>query len=199
MLKTLSHHLVPVQCLELHAQVCSCTGYPLRVMMIKVHPEMVQQVVELRAGDGSLTVTGSHRVMVMRSGAQQTAYADELQPGDLVLCTGGSRELEVARKYTMKTEIVEIVFDPDDAVEAFLLPASTILTKGQVLDEYPCGRASDATNSTRAPSTDNMGQPEPDRKKKIRRGGMGRRARAAKADKFDCESLPNTYDPFEDD
>jgi len=199
LLKTLSHHLVPVQCLELHAQVCSSIGHPLRVMMIKVHPEKDQQVVELRAGDASLTVTGSHRVMVLRSGAPQATYADELQPGDRVLCIGGSRELEVARKYTRKTVIAEVVFDPDDAVEAFLLPANTILTKGQVLGQYPSGRTSDATSSTRTPSADNIGQPKPVHKKKIRRGGMGRRAKASKADNFDCKSLPNTYDPFEAD
>merc|ERR1711879_619839 len=114
LLKTLSHHLVPVQCLELHAQVCSSSGNPLRVMMITVHPKEEQHVVEMRAGDASLTVTGSHRVMVQRGGVQETRYADDLQPRDHVLCVGSARELEVVRKYTMETEIVEIVFDPDD-------------------------------------------------------------------------------------
>merc|ERR1712096_69348 len=118
-------------------------------MLIEVHPAEDREVVELHAGDASLTVTGSHRVMVQRNGAQETAYAEDLKSGDSVLCVGAVRELDVVRKFTMNTEVVEIVFDPDDAVEAFLLPPNTILTKGQALDQYRSSCPSDTTGSTK--------------------------------------------------
>merc|ERR1719310_1469570 len=77
--KTLNHQLVPAQRLQLHAQVCSSKGRALRVRKIEIHPAEEREVVEMRAGEASLTVTGSHRVVVQRDGKQCTAYAEDLQ------------------------------------------------------------------------------------------------------------------------
>jgi hypothetical protein len=204
LLKTLNNQLVPAQQLQLYAQVCSSEGQALRVRGIEVHLPEEREIVELRAGEASLTVTGSHRVMVQHNGEVKTSFAEMLQEGDEVVCMGGAHRLDVVRKYTRCVEVVEIVFDPDDPVEAFLLPPTSILTKGQTRSEYSVSHSlSDQFTTAESGSCHNdvlnVG------KKKCRRGGMARRGKKAKEDSSaalvvaaeeDDGVSYHTYDPY---
>jgi hypothetical protein len=204
----MNHQLVPAQNVQLHSLICSSDGKALRVRGIQVHRAEEREIVELHAGEASLRITDSHRVMVQRNGQQETANAEVLQEGDEVLCLGGAHKLDVVRKYRRCIRVVEIIFDPDDPVEAFLLPPTTILTKGQLAAE---NRRDSGSSSTTASSGDADGGiireeqgEQPVRKKKIRRGGMSRRGKnkhSAGKDEMDAEDIDvisvRTYDPYE--
>merc|ERR1712224_978074 len=65
--------------------------------------------------------------------------AGELQEGGLVVCSSGRQErLERIDRFEKDVEVVEVMFDPDAAVEAFL-PESLICSRGVMpAHRHPC-------------------------------------------------------------
>jgi len=139
---SLSNNFVPARFLDVGATVMGANGKKLQVMAFNIIKSgKPQRLVKLRTRDANLTVTWSHRVMVEQSGRAEAVPAKRLKVGDLILCGGGieknAQVLESVEAMELHTDVVEICFHPDEAVEAFLPPGFTILTKGQ---ERPLGR-----------------------------------------------------------
>mmetsp|Transcript_153966 Transcript_153966/g.493624 ORF Transcript_153966/g.493624 Transcript_153966/m.493624 type:complete len:1296 (-) Transcript_153966:324-4211(-) len=147
---SLSNNFVPARFLDVGASVMGANGKKLQVMGVNliIKSEKPQRLVKLRTRDADLTVTWSHRVMVEQSGRAEAVPAKELKVGDLILCGDGTENhaqvLESVEAVELHTDVVEICFHPDEAVEAFLPPGFTILTKGR---ESPLGRQAHDTDS----------------------------------------------------
>mmetsp|Transcript_153965 Transcript_153965/g.493621 ORF Transcript_153965/g.493621 Transcript_153965/m.493621 type:complete len:242 (-) Transcript_153965:324-1049(-) len=146
---SLSNNFVPARFLDVGASVMGANGKKLQVMGANlIKSEKPQRLVKLRTRDADLTVTWSHRVMVEQSGRAEAVPAKELKVGDLILCGDGTENhaqvLESVEAVELHTDVVEICFHPDEAVEAFLPPGFTILTKGR---ESPLGRQAHDTDS----------------------------------------------------
>lgn len=119
-----------------------------------VSKEKARTLLQLRAGPETapLRITPSHRMVVPASGGTGTEIrrAEELRPGDRVVCCGGEvRELTEVQTMEGDFEVVAITFDPDLPVAVFHAPRERMQSMGE----------------------------EP-RKKRIRRSGMNRRGRS---------------------
>jgi len=108
-------------------------GSTLTVTSAHVHPSRQREVVELRTQvTAIMVVTADHRVVVQEHGTAHDVLAGDLRAGMKVVCKDGvARELVVAAASRMETAVVALKFFPDEAVSAHLLPAQSILTKGQ--------------------------------------------------------------------
>lgn len=125
--------LVEASCLKEGDSVRACEGQTVQVRSVSVHRPQELEVVELRAGHvlssaAFLSVTPSHRVMVQRGTDPQTMPAGFLRVGDTVYCSGGRlAELVHVGRRQEECEVVDVVFRPDEPVEAFF---PSILSKG---------------------------------------------------------------------
>lgn len=126
-------------------------------------------MVELIAGEASLPVTLGHRVKT--EDGEKTAGELQAAAGSRVVCSNGqAQEVFVcpssAPASSVKdgvdmVEVVQVSFDPDEPVEAFM-PRTSILTMGQSISR---GQPSDASSLVGP---------------KSRRGGKGHRGYSRK-------------------
>ena len=124
---------VLVQHLKRESVVLAAGGRELRVAYHREHPEPECDLVWLRAGSATLTITASHRVAIWRQeGEQQHVPAKDLCANDIVCCSGGMHELESIYRFSQATVVYEVEFDPDEDLETFLPPTEMILTRGAV-------------------------------------------------------------------
>lgn len=113
----------------------------VRIAHLQLHSKKHANVVELTTGQGSIKVSATHRVEV--AGASEefdtTLLARDLLEGVHKVMVGRRPQLLTkVRPFTEKTELVEIGFDPDVPVEAFIAPAWGIQTRGvQMNEELP--------------------------------------------------------------
>lgn len=108
----------------------SSSGILTITSIVKV-PKQQQDLVDLQTRSACLAVTATHRVVVQRRSGPQTVQASGLRVGDQVLIgSGGSEELIHVEPYTASVEIVQILFTPDEPVEALHPPRSGVLSKG---------------------------------------------------------------------
>mmetsp|Transcript_92063 Transcript_92063/g.159756 ORF Transcript_92063/g.159756 Transcript_92063/m.159756 type:complete len:824 (-) Transcript_92063:116-2587(-) len=123
---------VQVSSLEVGHRILSAKGNTLVVLRAINHEEQYIQLVELQAGPATLVVTADHRVMVQSAKGRPTAkLAGKLEFPAQVICNNGeAQELHSVKKFLGWTNFVELLFNPDEAVSAFLPPQLTILTKG---------------------------------------------------------------------
>mmetsp|Transcript_55494 Transcript_55494/g.104250 ORF Transcript_55494/g.104250 Transcript_55494/m.104250 type:complete len:318 (+) Transcript_55494:1371-2324(+) len=112
--------------------VLSLSGRPLTVVYKKIHPRTLRELVTLRTPSAEITYTSNHRVMWKGDdGILTETAAENLKKGDLVLCGAREQKLSNVMKFKSKVEVVELCFDPDDAVESFKAPRWGIFSKGQ--------------------------------------------------------------------
>ena len=131
-LKDLNMRWVPVGQLERFSMVSSASGRSLKVMIHQVIRNKLQHLVSLQVGDALLHVTASHRIVVRRGGQHVPAPARSLRLGDDIVCSLGVRRLDAEPEHhRIVTDVVQIRFDPDDAVEAAYLPMDIPLTLGE--------------------------------------------------------------------
>jgi hypothetical protein len=107
---------------------------PVEVTYIKKWEEETRDLVELRAVDASLEVTGDHRVMKYVGGNLEAHPARSARPGDdIALSSSGKATLVGVAFSRRKVHVVQIGFFPDLPVGALppIPPATdSILTKG---------------------------------------------------------------------
>jgi len=134
--------LVPATQLQLHSWVRGAFGM-VQVSAIQVDPMRTCRLFQLCVdGRPLLTVTESHRIVVAIDGRRTSVVlAEELQPGDQILCSNWSGDLGSAacpvvpmllrdvRSFSLAVDVVLVRFQPDEPVEAFDL-SSAILSKG---------------------------------------------------------------------
>jgi len=85
------------------------------------------KVIELQAGDATLSVTRDHRIPVAKkeqAGKRSEVQASELKQGDIVFVNGHPAELASIReiKFSQKVGVIKIVFKPDLPVGVFSCP-----------------------------------------------------------------------------
>lgn len=127
--------------LVLNSEVLSASGSLLKVSAVKSHPEEEQNLIELTTESATLTVTAAHRIVVQRRSGPQALSADALKEGEDVLISGGSTEplLRISH-FQEKVAVIELSFTPDEPVEAFRPPSSTILSQGRACPKTRRGR-----------------------------------------------------------
>jgi len=131
LLKSCGGQFWKVEELQIGNCVVSATGQRLQVMGHIVHGEASNLLVELRTDHEHVVVTGRHRVVTSLA-PLQTALAQTLQRGQAVAISGGSvRELIYVRPFEQPSQVVEVLFTPDEPVETFPLPVNAVLTMGQ--------------------------------------------------------------------
>lgn len=109
----------------------SAKGQRLQVIGHVVHDEDMNGLVELRTDNEHVVVTETHRVVTSLV-PLRTALAGTLQRGQAVAISGGSvRELIDVRCFAQSSQVVEVIFTPDEPVETFPLPINAVLTMGQ--------------------------------------------------------------------
>lgn len=129
--KTPSGDVVPVELLQQDSMVRASSGAPVRVAEIIVWPKALREIVELRVDSERLLVTSSHRVVIPSEKGEVEALAGALQLGQAVCCSDGTRMLSHVAKSFQEIEVFEILFDPDEPIEAWSPPIGAILTKGK--------------------------------------------------------------------
>lgn len=119
------------QKLEVGDRIMSYTGAKIDVAYVGVHPRQKRDLVTLRTAQAEITVTHDHRVVVPTSQGMREVPAASLTVSDSV-CVGGRVQnlTKVIRQPQQVTEIFELRFNPDEPVEARMLPSWGILTKG---------------------------------------------------------------------
>lgn len=96
------------------------------------HPCQKYKLVELVTNQGSIKVSANHRiVMAVGNGLSATHRADQVHKGDKVLVGKWVRSLTRVTPSEERTELVEITFEPDGNVEAFLVPMWGMHTRGE--------------------------------------------------------------------
>lgn len=109
-------------------------GKPVEIQWACVHPCRSVQLVELITATASLTVTASHRIVVLSAHAEVEveAYAAELKVGDTVMVGLKPASLEDIKQSVRETAVIELGFENDALVEAWPLPLEGgVVTKGQ--------------------------------------------------------------------
>lgn len=109
-------------------------GGEVTVSYVRVHPAKSRHMVELWASAvGPLVVTAEHRVVVPGpDGSPSEKLARDLLLGTFVMCsTRDPLPLTQVAQKTLNLEVVELKFDPDQAVAVHLPPVFSILTLGQ--------------------------------------------------------------------
>lgn len=174
-----SGRLVAAEDVMRGSQIRCANGDLIRVMKSHTHEVDLRELVELVAGRICLTVTASHRVMVSLNGRRQEAQAAQLNC-DYMVCLNTSDYVKLSdvRRFEERTGAVELLFDPDEAVEAYPPWPAAILSKGQA--HHPRGSAS--------------------AKPRTRRGGQGLRDLNARARTHAIEeySMPDTQTSYMD-
>lgn len=130
LLKDSNGKWVPVDQMQEQGTICGESGSPIRISKLVKYEEEPQDLVCLQTGDASLTVTASHRIMIMRGGHKVPAPAKSLQIGDDIVCKQGNQKLTKIERTKESVPVVEITFCPDEDVEAFQRPPDVILTRG---------------------------------------------------------------------
>eukprot|EP00930_Biecheleria_cincta_P060282 TRINITY_DN45960_c0_g1_i1.p1 TRINITY_DN45960_c0_g1~~TRINITY_DN45960_c0_g1_i1.p1 ORF type:complete len:860 (-),score=97.76 TRINITY_DN45960_c0_g1_i1:226-2805(-) len=111
--------------------VQAASGGWVKVESLEIISGQEQNMVSLQTVSASLAVTATHRVMARRIPCPQTVPASGLKIGDSVLVGGGTCEVLInVEFYKAIEDVVQIVFVPDEAVEAFCPLRSGILSKG---------------------------------------------------------------------
>ena len=89
LLPAASGHMVRVECLEQGSPICSARDpqSSLRVKKVQRHDNETVDLVQIEAGEASIVVTGTHRV-VMETGPPRPA--NEVKKGSKVCITGGA-------------------------------------------------------------------------------------------------------------
>lgn len=96
------------------------------------HPRQKYKLVELVTNRGSIKVSADHRiVLAVGDDSSATCRADQAQVGDKVLVGEWVRSLTRVTPSEEATELVEITFEPDGNVEAFLVPMWGMQTRGE--------------------------------------------------------------------
>eukprot|EP00930_Biecheleria_cincta_P034384 TRINITY_DN23773_c0_g1_i1.p1 TRINITY_DN23773_c0_g1~~TRINITY_DN23773_c0_g1_i1.p1 ORF type:complete len:3127 (+),score=463.32 TRINITY_DN23773_c0_g1_i1:92-9382(+) len=169
---------VPVERLDTGTLVCSATGGQLRVMGVHRYDGRVDLVC-LAAGAASHVFTNSHRILMEGEG---TKLAKDVRIGDKVLVTGKvPTSVTYIQTYTEECGVYQVTFDPDEPVESFLPPESTILSMGHAAEQRASGRG--------------RGEAGRGGHVRTRRSGMNRRLERQQ-DTRDVQSIPNTYNSY---
>eukprot|EP00931_Biecheleriopsis_adriatica_P056233 TRINITY_DN33314_c0_g1_i1.p1 TRINITY_DN33314_c0_g1~~TRINITY_DN33314_c0_g1_i1.p1 ORF type:complete len:2803 (+),score=449.95 TRINITY_DN33314_c0_g1_i1:36-8444(+) len=123
---------VPALSLEQGMEICAAHGGTTQVEDVKIHARRVQRLVHLETRTAKLTVTETHRVMVQRRSGPQPLQASALKiDDDVCVHCGGKNSVERLTRteiFEASVGIVEITFEPDEAVEA--IHPDSILSKG---------------------------------------------------------------------
>eukprot|EP00929_Paragymnodinium_shiwhaense_P068028 TRINITY_DN34198_c0_g1_i1.p1 TRINITY_DN34198_c0_g1~~TRINITY_DN34198_c0_g1_i1.p1 ORF type:complete len:575 (+),score=102.09 TRINITY_DN34198_c0_g1_i1:52-1725(+) len=128
-------HLLRASDLVKGSRVLASDGSVLEVVHNPV-PEQATELVELQTAGAMLKVTPSHRVTVAKASAEEHELEDvragDLQKGDRVIESGQLSALTSISQISLATPatVLKISFKPDKPVEAFMLPESTIASKG---------------------------------------------------------------------
>ncbi|CAE6969972.1 2E4.130, partial [Symbiodinium sp. CCMP2456] len=108
------------------------SGRLLTVQQVQRHPTAWHSLVTLRTEAASLTVTESHRVMVVTAEGYETdRKASQLIAGDRVSCAQGPSILRSVARSCEQMEIVEVVVRPDEPFESYPPPSDSIFSKGR--------------------------------------------------------------------
>jgi len=95
-----------------------------------MHPEQEQELMDLHTANASLTVTSCHRVMVRKGNQAQPLPACSLRLGEHVLLAGNRfEELIKMEKVVRFVSVVDLAFNPDEAIETFPPARESILSK----------------------------------------------------------------------
>eukprot|EP00928_Gymnodinium_smaydae_P014196 TRINITY_DN15165_c0_g3_i1.p1 TRINITY_DN15165_c0_g3~~TRINITY_DN15165_c0_g3_i1.p1 ORF type:complete len:915 (-),score=119.86 TRINITY_DN15165_c0_g3_i1:214-2799(-) len=132
-----------VETLEAHESLLAHDGNVLEVFDVITHEAEERELVLLRTKFVTLVVTANHRIVVPRGAGHQTIPASHLRPGDVVVCKDREAELEEVARFTSRTNVFEVKFRPDVAIETFCDAADAIpiLTKGSKLISVKTRRA----------------------------------------------------------
>mmetsp|Transcript_129260 Transcript_129260/g.326280 ORF Transcript_129260/g.326280 Transcript_129260/m.326280 type:complete len:401 (+) Transcript_129260:31-1233(+) len=113
-------------------KVLDFQGQVLHVAGVQVHDEAQRNMVQLKTRTTSITVTGDHRVLIPGpDGSFAEKLAGDLKTGELVFCAEKPVPLEKVAAHWCSTKVVEVRFEPDHPVQAFIAPKWCLLTKGE--------------------------------------------------------------------
>lgn len=129
--KDMSERFVEVEHLKQFDFISDCNKQPARIRSI-VERTGPHEVVTLTAGSTSLSVTSSHRIVVIRGGLQEPAPARALRMGDEVVVGHVNQTITQQPQLSMTdAPAFDIIFEPDTPVEAWnALPPYGILSRG---------------------------------------------------------------------
>jgi len=129
--QTSHHDYRTAQALKVGDMVLSSSGKILEVVEKLMHERARTDLVTLRTAQAQLTTSHDHRIVVpSASGGMSEKAAAELKKGDQAIVGCGSQILTKVLKWPASVELIELRFNPDDPVEARLLPRWAIATKG---------------------------------------------------------------------
>lgn len=167
--KSPSGMFIPVEQLDVGSRVVASSGNVISVSGVHHHvaaPNHPARLVELITSSAQLVVTDDHAVATPAGSMR----ASELFRGAEVFVSGSiPAALVEVQAFQIQTDVYQIAFSPDEAVEACQLPRSQILSMGEHV-----GRAC---------------------QRRTRRPGMNRRLER-QADSRDQVSIPETFDSF---
>lgn len=130
------------------------SGRLLTVQQVQRYPRAWHNLVTLRTEAASLTVTESHRVMVVTAEGYETdRRASELRAGDRVSCAQGPSILRSVARSCEQMEIVEVLLMPDEPFESYPPPVDSIFSLGRAPEE-----ADPDSSLPRGPRTRRSGQ-----------------------------------------
>lgn len=129
--KDMSERFVPVEHLQQFDVISDCNKQPARIRNI-VERTGPHEVVTVTAGGTSLSVTSSHRIVVIRGGCQEPAPARALRMGDEVVIGQVNQKITHQPQLSMTdAPAFDVIFEPDTPVEAWnALPPYGILSRG---------------------------------------------------------------------
>jgi len=135
--KSPSGHLLLAQELQPGSQVLSVHGQALTVTQATHHEREKHPVVELMTRQGIFKVSATQRIALPKeAGApDEVRRAGELRIGDKVVVGKKVRHLTNVTHAEERTELSSIFFDPDDAMEAFMIPSFGIQSRGELVQE----------------------------------------------------------------
>jgi hypothetical protein len=115
--------------LQVGDTVLGSNGDSVEVAYKKEHPKKLRKFVTIITATADLIVTTDHRVVVPSSAGKEKP-AGSLELDDVVFCGSKLQRITKIMKFEQRSDLIELRFTPDEAVEALMVNPCGILTKG---------------------------------------------------------------------
>jgi hypothetical protein len=131
-LLTPNGELKDVDRLSVGDRIRSVDGQDLDVAYARTHPIERRSLVTVRTKQTEITVTSDHRVITYspQTGRRVEKFAQDLIVGDIVYCGSFQQRITKLVNHEERAALVEIRFNPDEAVETLMVASHGIHTKG---------------------------------------------------------------------
>jgi len=130
--KTPDGNLLLAQNLKQGDTVLAADGTTSSAIAVKHHPRQKYKLVELITNQGSFKASADHRIVVAENNLVSscvTRPSGEVTEGDKVFVGSYVRSLARVKHSEERTELVEVTFEPDGNIEAFLVPTWGMQTR----------------------------------------------------------------------